>query len=184
VASEVAPPPRRLQIALSAAPLGESGYLPRVGAGAQLGAALAFGRSRLELAALWLARVRSEPATNGAQVEVGLWTARASYCHDLLGSRAVALFGCLGAELGRASGRGLSLRESSDGHFLWSAAWLSLRVAVALARQLTLYLEPSLALPFDRRRFVSSDANRERSAVLHEPAALSARLALGLQFTF
>lgn len=174
---------RRVGFRLRAAGLAELGFLPRIGAGMELGAAIAFGRSRLEIAGLWLPPVRSERTDDGARVSVSLWTARVGYCHDLVGRR-TRLLGCAGVELGQAFGRGLSLADTFDRHFRWSAAQLALRLESQLAQRLGLYLEPSLALPFERRRFVSSDADLERSAVLHEPAPVSARLSIGVQAAF
>ena len=176
-------PSRRVGFRLRAAGLAELGFLPRIAAGMELGAAIAFGRSRVEIAGLWLPPVRSERTEDGARVSVSLWTARFGYCHELVGHR-TRLLGCTGVELGQAFGSGLSLADTFDRHFRWSAAQLALRLESQLAERFGLYLESSVALPFELRRFVSSDADLEREAVLHEPAPVSARLGIGVQAAF
>lgn len=192
VVSEAArPPPQRgrdgdraePRYVLRAAALGERGYLPRVGAGVELAFALAFARSELALSASWLAPVKSAAREEGARVELGLWAARAGYCHDLLGRRNT-LWACAGLELGRASGAGIDIAASQAKHYLWSAGVVGLRVVGELARSFALYLEPSLAVPFERKRFVSSDALGARAAVLYTPSPVSVRATAGVQVSF
>jgi len=168
--------------ALRAGAVGERGSLPRIAAGAEIGVAIALRHSHAELAALWLPPVYSERNPEGARVEVTMWTARAGYCHDLLG-RALLLLGCAGAEFGRVSGRGSSLRSAAERHFVWGAGLLSARLVSELTPPLSLYLEPQVAVPVARRRFVSRGAQGEPSA-LHTPSALSLRLQFGAQLAF
>lgn len=178
--SEARAPP--LRVLLRAGGMGEYGYLPRIGAGAELGLALRMARQRLELTALWLPPVHSA-RRDGARVAVDLWAARAGYCHDLF-RRGAALLACTAVEVGRALGRGVDLDESSSEHFVWFAPSLSLRFSADLHRRLALYVDASASVPVVRRRFVSSDADGRRRDVLHTPRALSARLALGLEVSF
>ncbi len=178
-----AAPRRRAHAIVQAAALGELGYLPRAGAGAQLAAGVAVQRSRIELTGLWLPDVRSGRGADGARVAIGLWAARLGYCHRLVGRR-VALFGCLGLELGRARGQGLDLSQRRDRAYLWSAGYAGLRGSLALGRGVALLLEPGLSVPFERRRFVSIDASGDPSEALHTPAPVSGRLAIAVEASF
>jgi hypothetical protein len=178
-----APPRRRAHATLRAAVLGELGYLPRAGVGAELAVGVALRRARIELTGLWLPDVRSEREPDGARVAIGLWTARLGYCQRLLGRR-VALFGCLGLELGQAHGQGLGLTQERERTYLWSAGHGGLRASFALGRSFALLLEPALAVPFARRRFVSVDASGAPSERLHTPAPVSGRLAIALEALF
>lgn len=162
--------------------LGEAGLMPRIAAGAELGAGVHWKRSHVDLFALLLPSVESE-RVGTASVRVGLVTARAGYCHDLLQSR-FTLSACGAIELGAARGRGLGLASGRESTLLWSAGLLSVRAVLELTRHLGLYLEPALAVPFDRPRFVVRDANSESATTLHAPAPISGRLALGARVPF
>jgi hypothetical protein len=177
-------PERAVRGALRAAGLLDVGYLPRAGAGAELGASVSLRRSRLELTGLWLPSVRSARAADDrARVRVALWAVRASYCQRVLGQRS-ALSGCAGLELGRASGDGVDLAAAQNKSFAWVAGWLALRASTELRHWLGLSLEPGVAIPFARSRFVSSDAAGATRAVLHTPSPVAARVALSLEALF
>jgi hypothetical protein len=177
-------PARAASYLLRAGLTGERGSLPRVTAGAELALAVAWQRGQVELAALWLPAVHSERSAQGARVAVTLWTTRASYCHDLLGRR-LRLLGCAGAEFGRGTGRGSALRNATVRHYAWVAGFIGLRVVSELTQRLRLYLEPGLAVPLFRGRYVSLGADAERDdEVLHTPSVASARLAFGAQLAF
>ncbi|HEX5661042.1 MAG TPA: hypothetical protein VFX59_27810 [Polyangiales bacterium] len=178
-----APVERRVRASLKAAALGELGYLPRAGGGLEAALGLAVNASRIELTGLWLPDVRSGRGSDGARVAIGLWAMRLGYCHRLVGSR-LALFGCAGLELGRAHGEGLDLTDERDRAFLWSAGHAGLRAALALGGGLALLLEPAVAVPFARRRFVSIDASGSPSEGLHTPATVSGRVAIALEAVF
>jgi hypothetical protein len=191
---------------LGAGALLDVGTLPRAAAGVELGASAAFARSRFGLRALGLPAVRSERTSDGSRVEVGLWAARLSYCHTLavvpgahaaarastLGSRAdepsastrLSLGACLGFELGKAFGRGVDLRLPEPIRLMWAAGWLAVRAAVALNQHWALALEPALAMPVERGRFVSSDAQSAPSATLYTQAWLVKRVSLALEVSF
>jgi hypothetical protein len=176
-------PHRRARATLQAAALSELGYLPRIGVGAELAVGAAIRDSRIELTGLWLPDVHSKRGDDGARVSIGLWAARLGYCHRLVGQR-VALFGCLGMELGRASGQGSGLALQRERSYLWSAGHAALRGSVSLGRGVALLLEPALAVPFARRRFVSVDAQGAPDEVLHTPAPVSGRVAIALEASF
>lgn len=176
------PPARRVRATVAAAALGELGYLPRAGAGAELALGMAIARSQLELRGLWLPPVRSRPGSDGARVAISLWAARLGYCQRLSGRR-LALEGCLGLELGRASGAGQDLALQRARAYLWSAGYAGLRLAISLSPKLALTVEPGLAVPFSRRRFVSTDAAGAPNEQLHTPAPVSGRLAIALKLS-
>ena len=179
-----AAPVRAVRGALRAAGLLDVGYLPRAGAGGELGASVSLRRSRLELTGLWLPGVRSERARDDrARVRVALWAVRASYCLRALGQRS-ALSGCAGLELGRASGDGVDIAAAQSRSFAWVAGWLALRASTELTHWLGLSLEPAIAIPFARSRFVSRDADGAPRAVLHTPSPVAARVALSLEALF
>ncbi|HEY6878772.1 MAG TPA: hypothetical protein VI299_12170, partial [Polyangiales bacterium] len=180
---EQPPSRRRARATVRAAVLGELGYLPRAGLGAELGAGVAFGASQLELNGLWLPAVHSPRHEDGARVAIGLWAVRPGYCHRLFG-RGVSLFACAGLELGRATGRGSDLSLQRERAYLWSAGHASVRASVALGRRVSLLLEPALAVPFARRRFVSVDAEGVTRSGLHTPAPVSGRVAIAFQASF
>lgn len=179
------PPPARAppQLSAHAGGLVERGVLSRAGAGVVLGARLSLGRSHVGLAGMWLPPVRSARADDGARVAVTLGAVRTDYCHDLFGRRA-RLRGCAGLELGGVAGAGLDLARNTRKRFVWSAGWVALPLAVGLTRSLGVTLEPSLAVPFARPQFVSSDANGRRSAVLHALRPTSVRFTLGVELFF
>jgi hypothetical protein len=180
------PPPastRQARATPRAGALAEFGTLPRASLGAELGVGVAFRNSRVELTGLWLPGVKSGRADDGARVEIALLAARVGYCHRLVG-RSLALFGCAGLELGRASGTGIDLSQRRDRAYLWSAGHAALRAALALGRGVSLSLEPALAVPFARRRFVSTDADGTFGEVLHTPAPVSGRVAIALEAVF
>jgi hypothetical protein len=64
------------------------------------------------------------------------------------------------------------------------AGWLALRLSAALTRWLGLSLEPGLALPFARSRFVSSAADGSPLARVHTPRPATARISLSLEARF
>ena len=179
---------------LGAGALLDVGTLPRAAVGVELGVSLALARSRLALSALGLPAVQSERARDGSRVEVGLWAARLGYCHTLLampGASAAArastrasLGACLGFELGKAFGRGIDLRLPEPIRLLWAAGWLAARVSVALDAHWGLSLEPALAMPLQRGRFVSSDAQGAARVTLHTQALVAGRVSLALELSF
>jgi hypothetical protein len=171
-----------IDVELFAGALGEAGFMPRVAAGAELGVGALWKRSHLDLWGLLLPAVESD-RVGAASVRVALFTVRAGYCHDLLRSR-VTLSACGGVEVGGARGRGIGLASRRDSTLLWSAAFVSLRASLALTRHFGLYLEPTLAVPFDRPRFVVRDAASESATALHAPSPVSGRLALGARVPF
>jgi hypothetical protein len=96
----------------------------------------------------------------------------------------VSLGACLGFELGKAFGRGVDLRLPEPIHLVWAAGWLAARVAVTLDAHWALVLEPALAMPVERGRFVSSDAQGAPSATLYTQALLAKRVSLALELSF
>lgn len=175
-----------LRPGLRAGALLDVGYLPRAGVGLELGTGLSSGSSRVELTGLWLPGVSSSRAEAGARVKVSLWALRASYCQRFLASARGRLraAGCAGLELGRASGDGVDLLDARQQRYLWRAGWAALRLSSALTRWLALSIEPGLAVPFARARFVSSDADGAVRSVLHTSRPVSARVALSLEALF
>jgi hypothetical protein len=169
--------------AVHAGALLELGALPRAAGGVELGVGLTWSRARVLLSGLGLPGVHSERARDGARVQVSLWTTRLSYCQQLLG-RDASVSLCGGGELGRVSGRGVDLSAAKRPRSVWAAGWLALRLALRLTTQLDLTLEPALAVPLARRRFVSSDAQGRPREELHTPAAVSARIGLGVEARF
>ena len=162
----------------------EGGFLPGVGLGAEIALSLNIDRSHGELAGMWLAPKASERRWDGSAVEVTLWAARASYCHDLAGRRINRLAACGGVEIGQAYGRGIALSPSQVRNFLWSAGWLSIRLTSQLLPHFGLVLEPALGIPFTQHRFVSTTPTDNRSIVLHTPRPTSKRVTFGAAIFF
>ena len=178
-----APKRARSHASLRASALLESGAMPQIGLGAEASIALNIDRSRLELAGLWIAPQFSARAPEGGRVEVGLWAARASYCHHFLGQRN-RLGGCLGLEAGQMTAQGHELVEVAQRRALWSAALVALRLSSQLHQRIGLVLEPGLAVLLTRRRFVSTGPQAEHIATLHTPKATSKRVTFGIELFF
>ena len=177
-------PRRRSRVTLRAGSTLEGGFLPGVGIGAEIALSLGIAHSHGELAALWLSPKASDRRWDGSAVEVTLWAGRASYCHDLAGSRINRLAACGGVEIGRAYGRGLALSPSEVRSFLWSAGWLSIRLTSQLLPHFGLVLEPALGVPFTQHRFISTTPSDDRAIVLHTPKPTSKRVTFGAAIFF
>ncbi|HSU41527.1 MAG TPA: hypothetical protein VLJ38_18245 [Polyangiaceae bacterium] len=88
----------------------------------------------------------------------------------------VGVFGCAGFELGRLAGEGHGVSNPEVGTALWSAARLELGAGLNVNSSLKLDARVGVAAPFSRKQFVLD------GEPVHEPAALSVRAALGIDF--
>lgn len=88
----------------------------------------------------------------------------------------VAVFGCAGFELGRLAGEGHGVSKPEVGSALWSAARLEVGAGLKVNSSLRLDARVGVATPFTRKEFVLD------GETVHEPAALSVRAALGIDF--
>jgi hypothetical protein len=158
------------------------GFLPKPGVGPALALAYLGARFRAELWSYWLPARETSPDPNG-RVAVSLWAFRPTGCGRLWG-KALGLDLCLGLELGRSRGRGRDLASVRDRSWFYRSAWAALRFSSTIRRRWGLFLEPGLAIPFGRPRFVSDAGGTGSALDLHTPTVVSARVTLGLEARF
>jgi hypothetical protein len=185
VVARPAPPPpvatgcRWGRPALALSLLGDLGALPAPAAGGELG----FGLRRCALGAS--AAVRAlYPRTGEAELDTGaggdLWLAAAGLALGLardLGTVELAARG--GLEVGAMSGRGVGINNPDSARALWLAASAGAVLRVRLTAGLAGVLGLDLVVPLRRPRFVIDDLGS-----VHRAAAVTGRLALGLELTF
>ena len=184
VVSRPAPPPPeqrgcrwgRPAVGLSA--LGDLGALPAPAAGGRL----SFGLRRCALGAEAGLHALS-PRTGEAELDPGaggdLWLlAGTAGVHLAVDLGRLELGAGGGLEVGAMSGRGVGIDRPETGRALWLAARAGGSLALPLTGRLAATLGLDLVVPLRRPRFVIDDLG-----AVHRPAALGARLALGLAVT-
>lgn len=167
----------RPALALSA--LGDLGALPGPAGGGELG----FGLRRCALGAS--AAVRGlAPRTGEAELDAGaggdLWLLAAGAdlaLHADLGG--AELGGRAGFEAGAMSGRGVGINHPDAGRALWLAAGAGASLLVPLTARLAARAGLDLVVPLRRPRFIIDDLG-----AVHRAAAVTGRLALGLELAF
>gem|GEM_PF-6568864 len=175
---------RSSSIALRGAALLDAGFLPHAAVGPELGVALVpSDRLRVELAGFWLPWRTSAPG-DGGRVAVTLWALRPMGCLGLWRSSPLEVDGCVGFELGRARARGSDLSVRREPDWLYRAGWAALRLGARLADRWALLLEPGVAIPLGRPRYVSEATGSGAPSVLHtaSPVAFRSTLALVRRF--
>ncbi len=186
VVARPAPPPAvspavcrwsRPAIALSA--LGDVGALPAPAAGGELG----FGLRRCALDAS--ASVRAlYPRTGEAELDTGaggdLWLAAAGLALGVARDLAPIELGARGGvEVGAMSGRGVGINNPDSARALWLAASAGAVLRLQLGARLAALAGLDLVVPLRRPRFVIDDLGS-----VHRAAAVTGRLALGLELSF
>jgi len=120
--------------------------------------------------------VKDRPTVGGT---FSLITGGLSACVGLFSFRAldVGVYG--GAEMGQMRAEGYGVSEPTTGSSLWFAPIAGGTAAVGLTAALGLRLNVGVAVPLARYRFVL-----EPIGVVHEPAAITARANIGLEYHF
>jgi len=167
----------RPALALSA--LGDLGALPAPAAGGELGFAL----RRCALGAS--AAVRAlYPRTGEAELDTSaggdLWLAAGALALGLARDLGAIELGARGGlEVGAMSGRGVGINHPDSGRALWLAASAGAVLRVPLGARLAALAGLDLVVPIRRPRFVIDDLGS-----VHRAAAVTGRLALGLELSF
>jgi hypothetical protein len=151
------------------------GMVPRVGVGAEIGG---FVRRHDAFGEIGYARWADQPMflVDGApgRVDVGLQaiTIRGGWA-----SERMPLRGWLGVELGSLHGTGVAIADPRFGSGRWTAFTSGFGVAWPMSRYSRLVGTFEVAVPIQRVRFALAESNDE----VYQPAAASARCALGLE---
>lgn len=186
-ARDRAPPPRRpaqpvgaappsVEVGMGALALVDSGALPEVAFGAELGGQLRVSRLVVRAAAFGFPRV-SHDVVEGRGGEFQLFGGALAGCY-LVRELPLAVGGCAGFEAGALLGEGygteLPKREAS----LWLGPTLDVGGSARLARGVALTLRLGLVVPLNRESFVL-----EANEIVHQPDAVTLRGGVGLSFT-
>jgi hypothetical protein len=182
-ASEAPDDARAWRPGLSLWVLGDSGSLPRPGAGVALGVQLE--SSQLELRALgtWVFEQRDTlggPGDETPGAELGLATGALLACASPFAASSAGLGaqGCAGWELGRLWGEGYGVQDPRSGAALWTAPRFDVGASWTFAGTgLRLGLLLTLAVPLARDDFVLGELG-----TVHRPPAGVGRVALGLDW--
>jgi hypothetical protein len=152
----------------------DTGALPAPTLGVGVGGGLRWGWLRAELQGAAFAP-RTADGSGGQRGTFDLLTGAFLGCVER-SMVETAVLGCVGVELGRLRGEGHGVSDPQIGTAFWSAARLEVGGGLRVASALRLAARVGVAAPFDRRPF-------ELAGVpIHEPAALSLRAALGVDF--
>jgi hypothetical protein len=173
--------PTRRNLTLRADALLDVGSLPQLGFGPQLSVGYLGRNLRAELAGYWLPAQETQRSTGG-NVSVSSWALRPVGCARLWGTT-LRLDACAGLELGRIVGEGTDLNQERQRAWFHRAAVAGLRASLALDR-LAAVLEPGLAAPLGRPRFVSDAGMGGVTRPLHTPASVAFRATLGVELRF
>jgi len=185
VVTRPAPPPvepagcRWGRPALSLSALGDLGALPGPAGGGEL----AFGLRRCALGASLAARGLA-PRTGEAALDAGaggdLWLYAAGAALALHADLAgLELAAAAGFEAGAMSGQGVGINNPDSGRALWLAASAGGAIVIPLTARLGARAAVDLVVPLRRPRFVIDDLG-----AVHRAAAVTGRLALGLELAF
>jgi hypothetical protein len=145
---------------------------PTVGAGLDGGVRWEWLRAELQAAAF---APRTATLGDGRSGTFSLLSGALLACVEPA-ARTVAVFGCGGFELGRLAGEGHGVTDPVVATMRWTAARLEAGAALKASPALRVAARLGVAVPFERRQFVLD------GEVIHEPAALSFRAALGVDF--
>lgn len=183
-APPVEPAPRIVTVAPRRNPLdlrmrldGEvaAGTLPGAGLGG--GAAIAIGRApfSIELGFAAYAPARAPaPGADMAGADIDLISGRARLCGARGGWRI-----CGGGAVGRMGGRGVGVEDPRSAVRRWSAVTVGGGWSRPLAGPLAIAVELDVGVAVERPRFTLDDGT-----LLHEPAPVGARLAVGIEARF
>ncbi len=157
--------------------VGDSGVLPRPGAGLELSASLRYRWLRLTLAGTAFASQVTR-ATTDAGGEFRLLFGSAQVCLARAVGRTV-LLGCAGFELGRLSAEGIGVFNPQLGSAPWRAARAELGLSIPVAARVALLVRGGVSLPLSRSQFVI-----DGTIPVHRPGSVAIRLALGAEVEF
>lgn len=179
-----APPPARSAAlfwpALSVWVLGDTGSLPRPGAGLALGVQLESRQAFLRVQGTWLFEQRQQLAVAGEPApgaELGLAAGALLGCLSPFAAPSrLSAYACAGWELGRLWGQGTGVADARSGVTLWNAPRFDVGASWALGGAgLRLDALLTLAVPLSRDDFVLAELGS-----VHRPSAGVGRLAIGL----
>ena len=164
---------------ITLAAVADAGALPRAAPGAALELALDAGGLRIVALGALFATERADVAGGSGEFELALGGVLGCLRR---GMKRVTALACIGAEIGRLSGRGLGVSFPRLGSQLWLAPRADVGIAVPLVARLMLVLRAGAAAPVFRpefTEFVSGEA-----IVVHEAARVTARATLGVEVGF
>jgi hypothetical protein len=177
VARAPAEPASPLAFAAGLAVVGDGGALPHPGAGIELGASVRHRRVRLRIAGTVLAsQVTHTTSDAGGEFRLIFGSAEGCLAQPL---GRTTLLGCTGFELGRLSGEGVGVFQPRLGAARWQAAVAELALSIPVAARVAVLVRAGGALPLSRPEFV---VNGETP--VHQPASLTARVAVGAELEF
>jgi hypothetical protein len=165
-------PVRQLRWSVVLAGLADLGGFPEPGMGAMAAGAATYGA--LRLMALGSVLVNSHDQAAGRGADFTLVTGGLLACAQRTLLPALAWV-CGGAELGRLSGAGVGVRNSRTGGSLWWGPRADVGASFSLGERLMLLAQVSVIIPQIRPSF---ELDRD---FVYRPAALTGRLALGLE---
>lgn len=166
------------ELAISAAGAGITGALPSLGLGGELQVAWMRDWLRIGLGMTWFP-LRGMTLTNSVRASFGMYFLELLLC----GQRSVArarLFGCATAHIGRIEAHLDAPAEGPTESTAWRALGVRVGASYPIAPPLELTASLAAVLPITRPRFYSQPT---ADAELHEPAAVAARLLVGILFS-
>lgn len=166
---------RNLEVAMNALALVDSGALPEVAFGAELGGQLRVSRLVLRAAAFGFPRVKHEIA-HGRGGEFQLFGSALAGCY-LVRELPLAATSCAGFEAGALLGEGYGTAIPKSEASLWLGPTLDVGASARLARGVALTLRLGLVVALNRESFVL-----EEDEVVHEPDEVSWRGGIGISF--
>jgi hypothetical protein len=164
--------------------LGDVGSLPSAGLGVGIGAHVDWSswRVRAHASVLFEQHVSLELASAvDPGAELGLAVGGVAVCRRTAALQLWAATGalCLGAELGRLSGRGTNVVPARSGGALWAAPVLDGSLQAELGAGAALALTLGAALPLARNPFIIDEIGP-----VHRASSIAGRAALGLSWSF
>jgi hypothetical protein len=169
---------RPSHFAVFAAFSGDLGTLPQAAYGFHLGGALLLPDARLEAyGAFWPSQHAHDPLTPGFGGDVFLADGGVRACWIPLRGR-FAFAACPGLELGVLHGQGTGVLSPQRNDGIWFAATALARITWRIAPSWALFLDASVAVPFERDEFAVDQQT------IYQAAAVEGRASAGPELQF
>lgn len=177
-AASVVAEPAASALALSVAGSSAWGVLPSAGLGGELQVAWMLSWLRIGLGVTWYP-LREMQLNNDVRASFGLYFAELLLCGQWSVARAL-LFGCTTANIGRMDAHLDAPATGPTESTPWRAMGLRVGASYPIAPPLELTASLAAVMPLTRPRFYSQPTGSDE---IHEPAAIAARVLIGILFS-